>query len=99
MREDNKRELLALDINPTESSHIWRELFDKKKKRGVVSVELIVADGIVGLENEVHRVFPGAQLQKCVVHKMREVLKKTRPKDKAERADDLKEVFNNFSEG
>jgi len=98
VRKDNKRELLVLDINPTEGAHVWGELFDELKKRGVENIDLIVADGIVGLENEVHRVFPKAHFQKCVVHKMREILKKTRPKEKAEMAEDLKEVFNNFSE-
>ena len=99
VRQDNKRELLTLDINPTEGSGVWGELFDKlKNNRGVKKVKLIVADGIIGLENEVHRVFPEAHFQKCAVHKMREILRKTRPKDKAEMAEDLKGIFANFSE-
>jgi len=98
VRKDNKRELLALGINPTEGSNVWGELLDELKKRGVEDIKLIVADGLVGLENEVHRVFPKAHFQKCVVHKMRNILNKTRPKDKAEIAEDLKEVYNNFSE-
>ena len=42
------------------------------------------------------RVYPGSKFQKCVVHKMRQILKKTRPKDKAEMASDLKNLFDNF---
>jgi len=99
VKKDNTRELLALDINPTESASVWGEIFDKlKNKRGVNSIDLIVADGLSGLENEVHRVFSETRFQKCVVHKMRNILNKTRPKDKAEMAIDLKEVFDNFSE-
>ncbi len=99
VKNNNKRELLTLEINPTESATTWGELFDNlKDKRGVDNIGLIVADGLVGLENEVHRVFPEASFQKCVVHKMRNILNKTRPKEKREMADDLKELFDNFSE-
>lgn len=99
VREDNRREILAIENNPTESAQFWGEIFDNlKNNRGVKKIDLVVADGISNLEDEVHRVFPGAQFQKCVVHKMRNILKKTRPRDKTEMAQDLKTLFDNFSE-
>jgi len=99
VKNDNTRELLALSINPTESASEWGEIFDDlKNKRSVKNIDLIVADGLIGLEDEVHRAFPGTRFQKCAVHKMRNILNKTRPKDKAEMAQDLKEMFDNFSE-
>ena len=100
VREDNKRELLILDINPTESASVWGELFDNlKNNRGVENIGLIVADGIIGLEDEVHRAFgEKTKFQKCAVHKMRNILNKTRPKDKGEMANDLRELFDNFSD-
>jgi transposase-like protein len=96
VRQDNKRELLNLSINPTESSSSWAEAFEKCKQRGIKQVDLIVADGLKGLEEEVHKAFPGTVFQKCVVHKMRYMLNKVRPKDKQEFANDLKHVFDNF---
>lgn len=96
VREDNKRELLSLSINPTESSTSWAEVLEHIKKRGVEKIDLIVADGTPGLEGEVHKYFPGTSFQKCVVHKMRNILNKARPKDKVEIAEDLKNVFDNF---
>lgn len=99
VKNDNTRELLTLEVNPTESATIWGEFFDDlKSKRGINKVDLIVADGLTGLENEVHRVFPNTDFQKCVVHKMRNILNKIRPKDKREIAEDLKELFDNFSD-
>ena len=75
VKNDNTRELLALNINPTESANEWGEIFDDlKNKRGVKYIDLIVADGLNGLENEVHRVFSQSKFQKCVVHKMRNIL-------------------------
>lgn len=98
VRDDNKRELLSLSVNPTESSKSWAECFSKLKDRGVEDVGLIVADGIKHLENEVHKYFKEAKFQKCAVHKMRNILNKTRPKDKKEMAKDLSEIFDNFTE-
>lgn len=97
VKEDTTRELLALEINPTESAHAWGEVLSAIKFRGVKEVELVVADGLKGLEEEVHKHFPKATFQKCVVHKMRNVLNVIRPKEKEEVARDLKHVFDNFS--
>ncbi len=96
VRDDNTRELLALETNPTEGSAFWGGILENLKKRGVQSIDLLVADGIQGLEDEIMKHYPGADFQKCVVHKMRNILSKARPKDKAEMAEDLKEVFDNF---
>jgi len=96
VRNDNKRELLSLSVNPCESVSSWGECFAQIKARGVNQVDLIVADGLKSLENEVHKHFKVAKFQKCVVHKMRNILNKTRPRDKKELADDLSKVFDNF---
>lgn len=96
VRQDNTRELLYIGVNPTEGSNSWEEAFINIKNRGVENIDLIVADGLTGLENKIHQYFPETQFQKCVVHKQRQILLKTRPKEKKEMADDLKDLFNNF---
>lgn len=96
LRADNKRELLDISLNPSESATSWGEFVEKLKRRGVERIDLVVADGLKGLEEEIHRVFPGTLFQKCVVHKMRNVLNKVRPKDKQEVARELNKVFDNF---
>lgn len=98
VREDGKREILTIDINPTESADMWGTFLEKLPERGVEKVDLFIADGLSGLEEEIHRLFPGAKFQKCVVHKMRQIWKKVRPKDKQEIVADLKQVFDHFGE-
>ena len=49
----NTRELLALAVNPTESTTTWREIFTSLKKRGIENVSLVIADGITGMEDVV----------------------------------------------
>lgn len=92
----NTRELLALAISPTESTTTWRDIFVSLKERGVANVSLVIADGITGMEDIVMESWKKTKLQKCVVHKMRNVLNDIRPKEKALVAEELKEVFNNF---
>lgn len=97
VREDNLRELIVLEINPTESAQFWGNILqDLKEKRGVEEIDLFVADGLSYLEDEVLKVYPNVKFQKCAVHKMRNILNRTSPKDKSEVADDLKKVFDNF---
>ena len=92
----NTRELLALEISPTESTTTWKSIFSSLKKRGVENVDLVIADGITGMEDAVMEAWRKTKLQKCVVHKMRNVLNDIRPKEKKEVAEDLKKVFDNF---
>ena len=98
VRKDGLRELLALDIMPTESAMNWRDVLIDIKNRGVEKVDVVVADGLQYFEDVVHELFSEAKFQKCVIHKERQILRKTRPKDKAEMAEDLKFVFDNFGE-
>jgi putative transposase len=66
------------------------------KRRGVGNISLVVADGITGMEDVVQEAWRKTKLQKCVVHKMRNILNDIRPKEKKEVAEDLKIVFDNF---
>jgi transposase-like protein len=95
----NTRELLALEISPTESTTTWRKIFQTLTHRGVANVSLVIADGITGMEDVVMEAWKKTKLQKCVVHKMRNILNDIRPKEKALIADDLKQVFDNFNAG
>lgn len=96
VKEDNTRELLLVEVNPTEGAEVWGEYYEKLKMRGVEQIDLIVADGLKGLSDAIRPHFPGADFQSCVVHRFRNVLKKIRPKEKNHIAYELKEVFNNF---
>ena len=96
LKENNTRELLLLEVNPTEGSNNWGNYFNKIKQRGVKDIDLVVADGLKYLENQVNENFPNANFQKCVVHLQRGMLLKVRPKDKHEFSKDFKEFFDNF---
>lgn len=96
VKDDNTRELLLLEVNPTEGSTMWGEYLNKLKDRGVEQVDLIVADGLPGFAEVARKYYPEADIQRCVVHLQRNLLNKIRPRDKERFAYDLKGAFNNF---
>ncbi|MEM9738217.1 MAG: transposase [Bacteroidota bacterium] len=81
VKDDNTRELLLLEVNPTESSKVWGEYLDKLRKRGVEQVDLIVSDSIPHFSEEASKRYPAANIQKCVVHLQRNLLNKVRPNE------------------
>jgi transposase-like protein len=70
---------------------MWGDYFSLLKDRGLEQVNLIVAGGLEGLENQVMLHFPEAKL-----HKMRNVTNHVSPKQ--EMNQDLKHIFDNFTE-
>jgi len=94
VKQDTSREVLAIVNHPTEGSGNWAEAFYQLKRRGVKNVQLVVADGLTGIENSIQKVFPEAVVQLCTVHLTRNILAKVKPKDKKEVASELQIVLN-----
>jgi len=93
VKSDRTREVLAVLNFPTESASGWEEALRSLQKRGVKHLDLVVADGLSGLETAVARVFSGTPFQKCVVHLERNVLSRIKPADKSAVGEGLREVF------
>lgn len=94
VKKDYTREIIAIENQPTESALGWENLLVNLKKRGLRHTNLMVADGIAGLETKVLTHFPQAQFQKCVTHFKRNMLYKVRPKDKPAIANELADIFD-----
>ncbi len=93
VKQDRTREVLSVINHPTEGASNWEEAFESLKERGVEQVQLVVSDGLTGIENAVAKVFPKAVVQLCTVHLTRGILSKVKPSDKHQVADDIKEVL------
>jgi putative transposase len=76
VKEDNTRELLLLEVNPTESSLVWEEYLLKLKQRGIEQIDLIVADGLIGFADVAKKHFIEAEVQRCVVDLQRDIMNK-----------------------
>jgi putative transposase len=73
VNSDGRREVLGIDIGPSEAETFWTEFLRKLARRGLRGVKLVVSDAHEGLKAAVARVLH-ATWQRCRVHFMRNVL-------------------------
>lgn len=90
---EGKREIVDFYIGGRESSSGWKELLSDLYQRGLQKVSIGIFDGLSGLEEAFRDVYPKADVQRCVVHKVRSTLSKVRKKDQAEVAQDLRTIY------
>ena len=70
---DGRREVLGMDIGPSEAETFWTEFLRKLARRGLRGVKLVVSDAHEGLKAAVVKVLH-ASWQRCRVHFMRNAL-------------------------
>lgn len=93
IRDDGRRELLALGIGDSESAATWGEVFAGLKDRGLRGVELVVSDAHRGIRAALDKHMQGTGWQRCRVHLMREMLGKVSWRDHRELAADLRSIY------
>ena len=74
IREDGKKVLLHLAVGDKESTVCWKSFLQDMKQRGLVEPLLVILDGNSGLRKAVRECFPGSWVQRCQVHRMRNIL-------------------------
>ena len=70
---DGRREVLGMDIGPSEAETFWTEFLRKLRRRGLRGVKLVISDAHEGIKAAVSKVLT-ASWQRCRVHFMRNVL-------------------------
>ena len=74
VRDDGQKMLLAINSMGGESQAAWRALLDDLVRRGLRTPALVVIDGAPGLEKAVAALWPNMAVQRCTVHKHRNLL-------------------------
>jgi transposase-like protein len=91
--EDGRPVLLHLDLGPRESYDAWLGFLQDLVARGLRDPLLVVLDGAPGLVKAVKRVWPRAYRQRCLAHKMRNILAKLPRLMQAKMKDLVTQVF------
>src|SRR5262245_19950535 len=73
---DGRKQLLALDLCSGESFAAWKGCLDDLAARGLRSPVLCIIDGNAGLRRAIGLVWPRAAVQRCCVHKLRNLERK-----------------------
>ena len=68
-----RREVLGMDIGPSEAETFWTEFLRKLRRRGLCGVKLVISDAHEGIKAAVAKLM-NATWQRCRVHTMRNAL-------------------------
>ena len=74
VRADGQKVFLAIKNMGGESTEAWRIVLDDLIQRGLRRPEFLIVDGAPGLENAIAAVWNGVPVQRCTVHKHRNLL-------------------------
>ena len=74
VRADGQKVLLAIKSMGGESAEAWRSVLDDLTKRGLRRPEFLIVDGAGGLDSAIATVWNDVPVQRCTVHKHRNLL-------------------------
>jgi len=76
-----------------EGANFWLSVVSDLHSRGVEDIFIACVDGLAGFEEAIQAVFPRTQVQRCIIHQIRNSLKYVIWKDRKAFMRDLKAVY------
>ena len=92
--EEGEKVVLGFYFAPNEGAWSWDDVLADLKSRGLYSVSLFVTDGLQGMPEEIHRNYPKAKHQLCLVHETRTICRDVRKSDRKAVSGDFKDVYS-----
>ncbi len=91
---DGYKEILSITAGANESSKFWLGMLNDLKNRGVKDVLFFCVDGLPGFREAIQAVCPQAQIQRCIIHMLRNSFQYVNYKDLKKFSSDFKAVYN-----
>ena len=92
--EEGEKVVLGFYFAPNEGAWSWDDVLADLKSRGLYSVSLFVTDGLQGMPEAIHRNYPKAKHQLCLVHETRTICRDVRKSDRKTVSGDFKNVYS-----
>jgi len=95
VRRNGTRELLAFTRAKSESQAGWEGLLNDLWRRGLQGkhLQLAISDGCAGLARALETVYPRVPHQRCWVHKMRNILEKTKRRNEQQVKAEAQKIY------
>ena len=87
------KEILGMWVGENESSKYWLLVLNQLKERGLEDILIVSTDNLPGFSQAIEAVYPKAEIQKCIIHQIRNSTKYVSYKDIKELMKDLKAVY------
>ena len=91
--EDGTLELLAIDMGRAEANRTWGKFVSGLKSRGLRDPLLVCSDGNPSLIGSIESNFPTSYRQRCLKHRMDNILDTVPAEDQAKVYKQLKQIF------
>lgn len=95
---EGRKEVLGIWIGEAESSKFWMSILSDLKNRGVQDILIACVDGLNGFEEAIRASFPRTEIQRCIVHQVRNSTRFVNYKDRKQFCADMKEIYTAPSE-
>ena len=88
-----EKEVLGFWIGENESSKFWLNILNEIGNRGLEDILIISVDNLKGFSEAIKGKYPNSEIQKCIVHQIRNSIKYVASKDMKEFTKDLKTIY------
>lgn len=95
---EGSKDILGIWIGDNESSKFWLGVLNDLKNRGVEDVLIFCVDGLTGIKEAINAAYPKAEVQRCIIHQLRNSFKYVSYKDIKAFSKDFKEVYRAINE-
>ena len=93
INKEGRKEILGMYISQREGANFWLQVLTDLEQRGLKDILIACTDNLKGFSEAILSIFPKTQIQKCIVHQIRNSLKYVASKDQKEFIKDLKLVY------
>lgn len=87
------KDVLGIYISEAEGANFWLQVLTDLSNRGVKDILIASIDGLKGFSDAITTIFPGTEVQLCIVHQVRNSLQYVASKDQKAFLKDLKAVY------
>jgi transposase-like protein len=93
INKDGHKEILGIYVSENEGANFWLQVLTDLHERGVKDLLIVCTDNLSGFTEAIESIYPQAEVQKCLVHQVRNSLRYTASKDQKEMVVDMKKVY------
>jgi len=91
---DGQRDVLGHWVGDgAEGANFWLSVVTDLQSRGVTDIFIACIDGLTGFKDAMEAVFPHAQIQRCIIHQVRQSLTYVSWKDRKAFVADLRTIY------
>ena len=93
VNKEGRKEILGMYISESEGANFWLQVLTDLEQRGLKDILIACTDNLKGFSEAILSIYPKTQIQKCIVHQIRNTLKYIASKDQKNFMKDLKLVY------